>query len=329
MFNDLFSIGKEVIRMHKKLISVVVPMYFEEEVASICYNRLLKTMDNIKYNYELIFVNDGSTDRTLDILEDIAQKDKRVKVVSFSRNFGHQLAVTAGIDKSKGEAVVLIDADMQDPPELIPQMIELWEKGYHVVYGKRKKRKGESRFKLATAKYFYRILNRLSDVTIPLDTGDFRLMDRKVADVLRSMPEKSRFIRGMVSWAGFKQIPLEYEREKRFAGTTKYPLKKMLKFAFDGIVSFSTKPLKVSQFLGFLAVIVALAVFIYTVTYRILGGKNLVAGWASIMTTVTFLGGVQLISIGILGEYIGRMYEQSKNRPLYIIEREINTDEEK
>ncbi|MFZ5353372.1 MAG: glycosyltransferase family 2 protein [Bacillota bacterium] len=314
--------------MSNKLISIVVPMYFEEEVAEVCYDRLSKVLKGIGYSYEIVFVNDGSTDRTLEILEGISVKDKNVKVVSFSRNFGHQIAVTAGIDKAAGDAVILIDADLQDPPELIPQMLELWEQGYHVVYGKRKKRKGESFFKLATAKYFYRILNKLSDVAIPLDTGDFRLMDRKVVNALKSMPEKNRFIRGMVSWVGFKQTPLEYERDERYAGVTKYPLKKMLKFAFDGIVSFSTKPLKVSQLLGFIAVIFALMVLVYSVAYRLLGGRNLVSGWASIMTTITFLGGVQLISIGILGEYIGRMYDQSKNRPLYIIEKEININEE-
>ncbi len=315
--------------MQAKLVSIVVPMYFEEEVAEVCYERLSKVLKNIKYKYEIIFVNDGSTDRTLEILEGIASIDKNVKVISFSRNFGHQIAVTAGIDKAQGAAVILIDADLQDPPELIPEMLKLWEQGYHVVYGKRKIRKGESHFKLVTAKYFYRVLNKLSDVAIPLDTGDFRLMDRKVVNAIKSMPEKSRFIRGMVSWVGFKQIPLEYERDIRFAGVTKYPLKKMLKFAFDGIVSFSTKPLKLSQLLGFVAVLFALAVFIYSIAYRLLEGKNLVAGWTSIMTTMTFLGGVQLISIGILGEYIGRMYDQSKNRPLYIVEKEINTDEEK
>jgi polyisoprenyl-phosphate glycosyltransferase len=313
--------------MDEKLISIVVPMYFEEEVASECYRRLSQVIIKTGFNYELIFINDGSTDRTYEILEGIAKQDSHVKVISFSRNFGHQIAVSAGIDKARGDAVVIIDADLQDPPELIPEMIGLWEQGYDVVYAKRKKRKGETWFKLLTAKCFYRILARLSEVKIPTDSGDFRLLDKKVVNVLKKMPEKNRFIRGMVSWAGFKQIPLEYEREERFAGDTKYPLKKMIKFAADGIISFSTKPLKVSQYLGFFAVIIAIAVFIYSIIYRIIGGKNLVYGWASIMTTVTFLGGVQLISIGILGEYIARMYDESKGRPLYIIEKEINNDE--
>ena len=313
--------------MDKKLVSVVVPMYFEEEVAQECYNRLSKVMESSRYAYELVFVNDGSTDRTMEILESIADKDKRVRVVGFSRNFGHQVAVTAGIDHAKGDAVVVIDADLQDPPELILKMLELWEQGYHVVYAKRKKRKGETWFKLMTAGAFYRLLDKLTDVKIPLDTGDFRLIDRKVAKVLQIMPERNRFIRGMVSWAGFRQIPLEYEREERFAGVTKYPLRKMIKFALDGIISFSSKPLKIAQVFGFMAVGLAMLVFLYAVVYRLAGGRNLVSGWASIMTSITFLGGVQLISIGILGEYIARMYDESKGRPLYIVEREINGDE--
>ena len=324
---NIYIVSLRRIKMDNKLISIVVPMYFEQEVANECYRRLSQVMIKSGYNYELIFINDGSTDNTYEILQGIANIDKHVRVISFSRNFGHQVAVSAGIDKARGDALVIIDADLQDPPELIPAMIKLWEQGYEVVYAKRKKRKGETWFKLFTAKYFYRILARLSEVKIPTDSGDFRLLDRKVALVLKRMPEKNRFIRGMVSWAGFKQIPLEYEREERFAGETKYPLKKMIKFAVDGIVSFSTKPLKISQYLGFFAVIVAIAVFIYSIVFRIIGGKTLVYGWASIMTTVAFLGGVQLISIGILGEYIARMYDESKGRPLYIIEKEINNDE--
>lgn len=314
--------------MYNKLISVVIPMYYEEKVASECYRRLKVVMDGCGYSYELIFVNDGSRDRTLNILEKLAENDKKVKVISFSRNFGHQIAVTAGIDKARGSAVIIIDADLQDPPELIIEMLRLWEQGYEVVYAKRKRRKGESIFKLVTAKLFYRVLDKLSDTRIPLDTGDFRLIDAKAADELRKMREKYRFLRGMVSWIGFKQTPVEYERKERFAGETKYPLKKMLKLASDGIISFSVKPLKLSLYLGFFAVICAIAVFIYSFVYNLAGGVNLIPGWASIMAAVTFFGGVQLISIGILGEYIGRMYEESKGRPLYIIEKEINMYDE-
>ena len=314
--------------MSSKSISIVVPMYYEEKVAEECYKRLKSVMDSCGYEYELVFVNDGSRDGTLDILERIAGNDRNVKVLGFSRNFGHQVAVTAGIDKAKGNAIIIIDADLQDPPELIPEMLKLWEKGYEVVYAKRKRRKGESIFKRITARLFYIVLDKLSDTRIPLDTGDFRLIDAKVADELRRMREKNRFLRGMVSWIGFKQIPIEYEREERFAGETKYPLKKMIKLALDGIISFSSKPLKLSQYLGFFAVVCAIVIFIYSFVYRIVGGKNLVSGWASIMTTVAFLGGVQLIAIGILGEYVGRMYEESKGRPLYIIEKEININDE-
>jgi dolichol-phosphate mannosyltransferase len=214
-----------------------------------------------------------------------------------------------------------------DPPEIIPEMVNLWQKGYEVVYGKRKKRKGETLFKRATAKLFYKFLTKMSDVKIPRDTGDFRLIDRKVVDALKKMPERNRFLRGMISWVGYRQTALEYERDARFAGSTKYPLKKMMKFAIDGILSFSSKPLKLAQYLGFFAVIVALSIFVYAFIYKIAGGKNLVYGWASIMTTVSFLGGVQLICVGILGEYIGRIYDEIKGRPLYIVEREINCDE--
>lgn len=228
-----------------KKVSVVIPMYYEEEVANECYQRMKTVLTSISnYEYEIIFINDGSKDRTLEILEEIAKEDPNVKVLSFSRNFGHQCAVTAGIKHVSGDAIVIIDADLQDPPELIPEMLELWEQGYEVIYGKRKLREGESKFKLLTAKMFYQTLNALSDVDIPKDTGDFRLVDRKVVDVINELPEHNKFLRGLFSWVGFKQTPFEYERKERFAGETKYPLKKMLKLASDGIISFSTKPLK-------------------------------------------------------------------------------------
>lgn len=299
--------------MHKKLISVVIPMYYEEKVAEECCKRLKNVMDSCGYPYELIFVNDGSRDGTQVILEQLAGRDNRVKVIAFSRNFGHQAAVTAGIDKAGGSAIVIIDADLQDPPELIIEMLRLWEQGYEVVYAKRKRRKGESFFKRVSASLFYRVLDMLSDTRIPVDTGDFRLIDAKAADVLRNMREKDRFLRGMVSWVGFRQVPVEYEREERYAGETKYPLKKMIKLALDGIFSFSYKPLKLSQYLGFFAVISVPLIFTRD----------------AIMAAVVFLGGVQLISIGILGEYIARIHEESKGRPLYIIEKEINIDDEK
>lgn len=228
-----------------KKVSVVIPMYYEEEVANECYQRMKGVLTAIaNYEYEIVFINDGSKDKTLEILEEIAKEDKNVKVLSFSRNFGHQCAVTAGIKHVSGDAIVIIDADLQDPPELIPEMLKLWEQGYEVIYGKRKLREGESKFKLLTAKMFYQTLNALSDVDIPKDTGDFRLVDKKVVDVINELPEHNKFLRGLFSWVGFKQTPFEYERKERFAGETKYPLKKMLKLASDGIISFSTKPLK-------------------------------------------------------------------------------------
>lgn len=312
--------------MHNKLISIVVPMYYEEKVADECYKRLKKVMNDNNINYEFIFVNDGSKDKTFEILNKIAEEDNNTKIISFSRNFGHQIAVTAGVDKAKGDAVIVIDADLQDPPELIPKMIDLWNEGYKVVYAKRKKRKGESFFKLFTAGMFYRILDKMTDIDIPLDTGDFRLMDRDVVNVLKTMKENNRFVRGMVSWVGFKQTPIEYERDERFAGETKYPLKKMIKFASDGIISFSAKPLKLMGSLGVFCVSVSLIIFLYALIRKLTNDVNVVSGWASIMTAVTFLGGVQLLSISVLGEYIGRIYDESKGRPLYIIEKEVNIE---
>ena len=241
----------------KKMVSVVIPMYYEEDVAEECYKRVKNVLESLEnYNHEIIFVNDGSKDKTLEILEGIAKKDKNVKVISFSRNFGHQAAVTAGIKYVKGQAIVIIDADLQDPPELIKDMLKLWEQGNEVIYAKRKKRKGETAFKLFTARAFYKMLNKLSDVYIPENTGDFRLADRKVIDVINSMPEHNKFLRGLFSWVGFKQIPFEYERQERFAGKTKYPLKKMLKLASDGIISFSIKPLKIVGTLGIASIII-------------------------------------------------------------------------
>lgn len=312
-----------------KKVSVVIPMYYEQEVANTCYDRVVKVLKSIEdYTYEIIFINDGSKDKTLEILENIAKKDNNVKIISFSRNFGHQAAVTAGIKYVTGDAIVIIDADLQDPPELIPEMLKLWKQGNEVIYGKRKLRKGESKFKLLTAKMFYKTLNALSDVDIPKDTGDFRLVDRKVIDVVNSMPEHNKFLRGLFSWVGFKQVEYEYERKERVAGKTKYPLKKMLKLAADGIISFSSKPLKIVGGLGIISIVVSLAILIYSLISYAFELNNLMPGWTSIMVAITLFSGVQLLSIWVMSEYIARIYDETKNRPQYIVDRKINIDEE-
>ena len=309
-------------------VSVVIPMYYEEEVAEECYKRVKNVLISLKdYEHEILFVNDGSKDKTLEILESIAEKDKQVKVISFSRNFGHQCAVTAGLQYVTGDAIVVIDADLQDPPELIPDMLTLWKQGNEVIYAKRKTREGESKFKLLTAKMFYRILNGLSDVEIPADTGDFRLVDREVVDVINSMPEHNKFLRGLFSWVGFKQQPFEYERKERFAGKTKYPLKKMLKLASDGIISFSTKPLKIVGGLGIITIFISILLLLYSVISYIFNLNQLTPGWTSIMVAITLFSGVQLLSIWIISEYLARIYDESKKRPQYIISKKINIEE--
>ena len=311
--------------MEKELLSIIVPMYYEELVAYECYHRLKDVVNKIDFmDHEIIFVNDGSKDRTLSILKSIAKSDKSVKIIDFSRNFGHQAAVTAGLFNCKGDAVVIIDADLQDPPEIIPDMITKWKEGHQVIYGKRRKRSGESKFKLLTAKYFYRILSYMSSIEIPRDTGDFRLMDKIVVEAFKEMPEQNRFIRGMVSWIGFDQVALEYNRDDRFAGETKYPLRKMIKFATDGIVSFSTKPLKLTAIFGTCTIGISILLIIYTIIMKIISNTSM--GWASTMCVILFFSGVQLLSLGVIGEYIARIYDESKNRPLYLVKEKINFD---
>ena len=301
-------------------VSVIVPCYNEQEVIEQTHKRLTSVLAKLDAKYEIIYVSDGSHDGTNNLLEKIYNENNcdTVKTILFSRNFGHQIAVTAGVDYAKGAAIVLIDADLQDPPELIPEMIEKWKEGYQVVYCQRKKRAGESKFKLLTAKYFYKILTYLSDVEIPVDTGDFRLIDRKVVDVMKSMPEKDRFIRGMVAWIGFKQFALQYDREERHAGESKYPFWKMVKFAIDGILSFSIKPLRLSALLGFTSSFLSLGGILYALVMWAIGTR--VVGWTLMFIAIMFFSGVQLISLGVIGEYIGRTYAATKNRPLYIID---------
>ena len=311
----------------QKKISVVVPMYFEEQMVNECYNKLKSVLLEIKnYDYEIIFINDGSKDKTLELLEKISLKDKNVKIISFSRNFGHQNAVTAGLKYVVGDVVVIIDADLQDPPEEIPNMIKYWEKGYDVIYGKRKSRAGESKFKLFTAKMFYKTLNMLSDTEIPQNTGDFRVVDRKVVDTINKLPEHNKFLRGLFSWVGYNQFAYEYERKERFAGTTKYPLKKMLKLATDGIIGFSTKPIKLVGVLGIISICVSILILIYALVSFTFKINTITAGWTSIIVTVTFFSGVQLLSLFLISEYISRIYDESKNRPQYIIDKIINIE---
>ncbi len=285
-------------------------------------------MDSLaNYDYELIFVDDGSNDDTLTILEQIAFHDINVKIISFSRNFGHQIAITAGLDRVSGDTAVIIDADLQDPPELIPKMLEKWEEGFQVVYAKRTAREGEKRLKRWTAALFYWLLNQLTDIKIPQNTGDFRLIDRKVILEMRKMKERNRFVRGLSSWVGFKQIGIEYKRNQRYAGETKYSFRKMLKFALDGIFSFSQKPLKIATNIGFFSIFVGLLLIIYVFFGKFFFPEITVPGWASLLIAVVFFGGVQLFTIGIIGEYIGRIYDEIKNRPLYIIKKEMNFKE--
>jgi dolichol-phosphate mannosyltransferase len=299
--------------------SVVVPLYNEQEVIGEAYRRLTEVMEKTGEAYELVFVNDGSRDDTLALARGLRQKDERVKLLSFSRNFGHQIAITAGMDYARGQAIVVIDADLQDPPEVILPMIEKWKEGYAVVYGLRAVRKGETAFKKLTASVFYRFLRRMTEVDVPADVGDFRLIDRKVCRALQSLPERNRYVRGLVSWVGFKQTGVSYTREERFAGETKYPLKKMLKLAGDAIASFSYKPLKWPVFLGaFLMVgsgVYLLALLIRVLTAGVLQGEALL-----MMGLVLFFLGAALALMGAVGGYIGRICDEVKGRPLYILE---------
>lgn len=313
--------------LRPNLLSIVVPCFNEDEVIRTTHQALMDVLDRLNLDIEIVYVDDGSSDRTADLLRQIQAKDSRVQVILLARNFGHQLAVTAGMDAARGDAVVLIDADLQDPPEVISQMVDLWIQGYDVVYGQRTGRDGETAFKLATAKWFYRVINWLSDTQIPEDTGDFRLMDRKVVDALKQMPEHDRFIRGMVSWVGFRQTAVLYHRVERLAGASKYPLGKMLRFATDGIVSFSMKPLRFATTLGVtfacfsvLGVIATLVASLFTV--------ELSVGWSLMFCAIMFFSSVQLLCTGTLGEYVGRIYLENKRRPLYLVREHLRDEQQ-
>lgn len=298
--------------------SIVAPCYNEEGNLHELHRRIKEVMDQTNEPWELVLINDGSADRTAELMRELHAVDNRIHFIDFARNFGHQIAVTAGMDFAQGEAIILIDADLQDPPELILEMIGKWKEGYKVVYAIRAERKGETWFKLFTAKLFYRLIYRITDVNIPLDTGDYRLMDRQVVDTMKQMRERHRFIRGMTSWVGFSQTGVSYVREERFAGETNYPLRKMLKFASDAITSFSYVPLQMATYLGFIVAGLSSLGMLGVIVARLFGNEAFF-GQATTLVMVLFLGGVQLISLGIIGEYLGRIYDEVKSRPLYVV----------
>ncbi|MDR0393977.1 MAG: glycosyltransferase family 2 protein [Tannerella sp.] len=303
-------------------LSIIIPCYNEEAVIVESYKHTKSVLDGLSYDSEIIYINDGSTDRTYDLLNEIASADRLVKVLHFSRNFGHQPAVSAGIHHCNADLAIIMDADLQDPPELIPELLRFHEQEQaNVVYCVRTLRDKESLFKRSSAKLFYRFMNRMSEVEFPLDTGDFRLIDRKVMDQFCRLREHSKYIRGLISWMGFKQVPFYYERKARFAGETKYPLAKMMKFASTALFYFSKKPLLIAVGLGFLAVIIGIVLAIWVAFGKIYGYSNAETGWTSIITVVVFFGGVQLLTIGVLGQYIGILFDEIKGRPEYIIDK--------
>ena len=304
------------------LLSVVAPLYEEEELVEAFHARVCSALEGIPF--ELVLVDDGSSDRTPELLEQIAARDERVRVVSLSRNFGHQTALTAGLDHARGDAVAMIDADLQDPPELIPEMLDHWRRGTDVVYAVRKRRDGETRFKLTTARWFYKLFSALGDVALEPDSGDFRLLDRAPLDALLSMRERNRFLRGMTVWIGYTQTAVPYERDARYAGETKYTLKKMVTFSLDAISSFGHRPLQLATLVGFLCAALAFVLIPVVVVLRLLG--SYLPGFGSITIAILLLGGIQLMAIGLIGEYVGRIYDEVKGRPLYLVRSRLNVD---
>jgi len=303
-------------------ISVVVPVFNEESNLPVLHERLVNAITSITNNYEIIFVNDGSKDNSLTVIKTLAQQFSQIKFIDFSKNFGHQLAVFAGLEHAKGNAIVIIDADLQDPPELIIELYNKMQSGFDVVYAQREQRVGESWHKLLTAKLFYRFINRLSEVPIPLDTGDYRIITKKIKDIIVSMPEHNKFLRGQIAWTGFHQSSVLYKRNERLAGTTNYSYSKMFSFAFDGITAFSNLPLRLATYMGFLVSFISFIVILYTLYQKYIKADT-VQGWSSLMVSILFIGGVQLICLGIIGEYLGRIMDNVKQRPLYIV-RETN-----
>lgn len=308
--------------MNNFLLSVIIPVFNEEKNIQPLLNQLLKVVK--KYNYEIIFVDDGSTDKTVEIIKKIGSKNKNIKLISFYRNFGHQMALSAGYQEAKGDAVATIDADLQDPPYLILEMITKWQKGAKIVYAKREERQGESFFKLFTASMFYKLINFLSDTPIPNEVGDFRLIDKSVVNYLKSLKEKPSFLRGLVSWPGFPTDYVYFKRNKRLTGRTHYGFFKMINLALDGIVSFSTKPLRIAIYFGFFTGILGFLGIIYKLLQKVFYPEQFTVGWIGLFTAIMFLGGIQLITIGIVGEYIGKIYQEIKDRPNYLIKEKLN-----
>ena len=302
-------------------INIIVPCFNEEDTLNTLYSRLSNVMNSVEnHSYEIIFINDGSKDKTEEMLLSFEKTDNNVKVFSLSKNFGHQAAVSCGIHNAKGDIAIIIDADLQDPPEILPDMIKLYEKtNAPIIYGKRISREGESFFKTVTAKLFYRFINLMSDTTFPVDTGDFRLIDKNVIEAYKNFNETPKYIRGIISWMGFEQIPFEYDRKKRIAGTTKYTFNKMLKLAITGILSFSTKPLRISLFLGVLSIAIALMILVWVLYLYFNKPQVLASGWASIIITILFMGGAQMVVLSIIGEYIANIFNEIKKRPEYIV----------
>ncbi|MBV9259455.1 MAG: glycosyltransferase family 2 protein [Ktedonobacteraceae bacterium] len=302
--------------------SIVAPAFNEAETLPHFYERVIQVMENVGESFEIVLVNDGSRDRTYSILKELHEKDARVRVIDFSRNFGHQIAISAGLDYARGDAVIILDSDLQDPPEVIPALIARWRDGAEVVYAQRAKRKGETFFKLATAAAFYRLIRRITAVNIPSNTGDFRLLDRQVVDALVQMKEHHRFMRGLSAWVGFRQDAVLYERHERFAGTTKYPLTKMIRFSLDAITSFSHVPLQIATSLGFTLALISLIGILIAIILRLFTGA--IVGQATTLIMVLFMGGIQLIFLGVIGEYLGRIYDEVRARPLYIVRKVLD-----
>ena len=327
MAEDDMSISREVRTPGRALLSVVVPCFNEEMVVGEAHRRLVATLENVPaLDFELIYVDDGSRDATLDLLRGLHQADPRARVLALSRNFGQPMATTAGLVEAVGDAAVVIDADLQDPPDVIPEMLELWRQGVDVAYGVRTGRAGETPFKRWTSKLFHKLMSHIADVSIPLDAGDFRLMDRKVVDAFVALPERDRFLRGMIAWVGFRQEPVRYHRVARCEGETKWPFAEMLRLAVDGIVSFSFIPLRLATWVGFLAASLALLGIVYAVYIRIFT-DTWITGWTAIFITILFLGGVQLVLVGVLGEYLGRIYGEVKRRPLYLVKERLGFED--